>query len=154
MNFFSYFRPNDLNKLIKYSLGIVCFPSLESFLASKNKISDLFELTYLSNLRNLELESNEIKDEESLEFLNMLENIEYISLGNNQLINNFPLEKIHELFEIRKIQGAKIDPTIFNVDKLEEIPKEKLNKLEGKFIEFYLRSNKSKVKLCKIFFLF
>jgi dihydrodipicolinate synthase/N-acetylneuraminate lyase len=81
----------------------------------------------------------------------MLDKIEFISIGNNPLINNdnFDLEKIKEFFEIKKIEGTKFDLGLFNVDKLEKIPKEKLDKLEGKFIEFYLRANNSKIKLCK-----
>ncbi len=120
-------------------------------MASKNKISDLFELTYLPNLKHLELESNNINDIESLDFLNMLDKIEIINIGNNPLIDNddFNLQKINEFFLIKKIEGIKFDLDLFNVDKLEEIPKEKLNKLEGKFIEYNLRSNNSKIKLCK-----
>ena len=65
-------------------------------MASKNKISDLFELTYLPNLKHLELESNNINDIESLDFLNMLDKIEIINIGNNPLIDNddFNLQKI------------------------------------------------------------
>jgi hypothetical protein len=120
-------------------------------LASNNNISDLFELTYLSNLKHLELDSNNINDIESLVFLNMLDKIEFINIGNNPLINNdeFNILKINEFFIIKKIEGTKFDLDLFNVDKLEEIPKEKLNKLEGKFIEYTLRTNNSKIKLCK-----
>lgn len=81
----------------------------------------------------------------------MLENIEYISLGNNPLIDNenFSKEKINEIFDLKKLEGTKLDLNLLNVDKLENIPKEKLIKLEGKFIEFYLKGKITKVKLCK-----
>ena len=79
----------------------------------------------------------------------MLDNIEYISLGDNPLINNFDIEKINEIFEIKIIEGTKLDLNLFNVDKLENLSRDNLAKLEGKFIEFKLRSNRAKVKLCK-----
>jgi hypothetical protein len=92
---------------------------------------------------------------ESLDFLNMLDKIEYINIGNNPLIANdkFDKDKINEFFELKKIEGAKFDIELFNVDKLEDLPKEKLYKLEGKFIEFTLRSNNSMIILCKNYFI-
>ncbi len=86
----------------------------------------------------------------------MLYKIEYINIVNNPLINNdnFNKDKINEFFEIKKIEGAKSHIELLNIDKLENISKEKLYKLEGKFIEFILHSryNKCKVKLCKKYF--
>ena len=79
----------------------------------------------------------------------MLDSIEFISIGDNPLINNFDKEKINEIFEIKKIEGTKLDLNLFNVDKLENLSKDNLVKLEGKFIEFVLRSNNAIVKLCK-----
>lgn len=122
-------------------------------MASKNQISDIFELTYLSKLKHLELESNYLSDEESFDFLNMLDSIEYINIANNKLINDYDTEKINEIFGMRKIERTKLDLSLFNVERIEDLPRDKLIKLEGKFIEFYLKSNNSKIKLCKKYFL-
>ncbi len=135
-------------------LGIVCFPNLETLLASDNQITDIFELTYLSKLKHLEINNNKISDPESLDFLNMLESIEYIDISANPLIDCLEDEKtLNVYFYIQKEEfnspdDDKIDPK--NKENLGRYSLEEIKNNKALRDSIRVKAHNCKIIICKI----
>lgn len=101
----------------------------------------------------MEIQNNKISDEESIEFLNMLESIEYIDISNNPIIENLDKKCLNDYFYIQK-EEAKSDSLdsvkmeikeTFENYNLEDIKNDKTlsNSIR-------IKANNSKIIICKI----
>lgn len=70
---------------IKELNGICVMMNLRELSAKNNKLSDLFELDSLSEMKYLMLESNQISDLENITFLSGMEKLEYLNLVQNPI---------------------------------------------------------------------
>lgn len=134
---------------------------METFLAANNQITDLFELTYLSKLKNLDIENNKLTDKENLNFLNMIDSLENINISNNHLIDELDIQTLNEYFYIQKE-----DLIINNKDnnnnhllKVDESNREKFDKynlkdLKNKYnelnLQIWIKATNSKIIICKL----
>lgn len=132
---------------------MICFPNLETFLASDNKINDLFELTYLSNLKYLEVQNNNIYDNENLDFLNMFESIEFINISKNPFIENLNKDLLNEYFYIQRNKENNEDSNRIEIGNRENFEEYNLNDIkenENLNKSIRLKANNSKIFICKI----
>jgi len=129
-------------------------------LASDNYITDIFELTYLSKLKYLEIKNNRISDEESLDFINMLESIEYIDISENPLIENLHKKTLSEYFYISKAEtdsvsninnnNININVNNENRENLDNYSLEEIKKNKTFSESLRIKANNSKIIICKI----
>lgn len=137
---------------------------MEKLFASNNKISDLFELTYLSNLKYLEIQNNYVEDLENLDFLNMIDKIEYINIANNPLIKELDRNILNDYFyvsekvEIKNLRNNN-DLIEINIDKrnfcgFDDIDIGELDKNSEISSRIKIKANGSIISLCKIIILY
>jgi hypothetical protein len=129
-------------------------------LASDNYITDIFELTYLSKLKYLEINNNKISDEECLDFINMLESIEYIDISENPLIENLHKKTLKEYFYISKAEtdsvsninnnNININVNNENIENLDNYTLEEIKKNKTLSESLRIKANNSKIIICKI----
>lgn len=143
-------------KIFNKITGIVCFPNLETLLVAKNSISDLFELTYLTKLKFLEIQNNKISDKENLDFLNMCENIEFIDISGNPLISELDKELFHQYFyiqrEINNINNDNETISRINLNKKDNFDKfiiEDIKNQDELNKAIRIKANNSKILLYK-----
>jgi predicted RNA-binding protein with PUA-like domain len=134
---------------------MVCFSNLEIFLATDNIINDIFELTYLSNLKHLDIQNNKIYDVENFDFLNMLENVEYINISNNPFIEKLDTNTLSEYFSIKANQEKNEDSNLnVEIEKNKNFEQYSLNEIKEKEElknSIRMKKNNSKVFICKIY---
>ena len=99
--------------------GLVCMQQLQVLDIENNNIDDLIDIEMCSALRKLNLKKNQISKYENIEFISYTEQLEYVCLVDNPIINEGNNDD-----NIKRTLSAIEKVVLYDEDGIEDIVKE------------------------------